>query len=116
MWFREVVKDIEDAEGDERFGARTVPVIWGTNAAKGVASSFIFTAIGLLVYAAIQLDDSVRMMNIVYMLMLVLFLITNQVLLFKATTRQQFAFISKLLKVTMVGGVCFMPFYCLIEF
>ena len=31
---REVVKDIEDLEGDMRYGCRTMPIVWGVNVAK----------------------------------------------------------------------------------
>jgi len=31
---REAVKDIEDMPGDEKFGCKTMPVIWGVNATK----------------------------------------------------------------------------------
>ncbi|MES1161033.1 MAG: geranylgeranylglycerol-phosphate geranylgeranyltransferase, partial [Bacteroidota bacterium] len=31
---REVVKDIEDMEGDARYGCRTMPIVWGVNTAK----------------------------------------------------------------------------------
>ena len=40
---REVVKDIEDLEGDERYGCRTMPIVWGVNVAK------VFTATWLVV-------------------------------------------------------------------
>ncbi len=40
---REVVKDIEDMEGDERYGCRTMPIVWGVNVAK------VFTATWLVV-------------------------------------------------------------------
>ncbi len=113
---REIVKDIEDMEGDGHFGARTVPVIWGINAAKGIASAFIFAVIGLLIYAVFQFEVQGKNIYMSYMLFLVLILIASQVLLFKATLKQQFAFISKLLKFNMLAGVCFMPLYYLIEF
>ena len=40
---REVVKDIEDMEGDVRYGCRTMPIVWGVNVAK------VFTATWLVV-------------------------------------------------------------------
>ena len=33
-WVREIVKDIEDYKGDDRFGCRTFAVVYGTGAAK----------------------------------------------------------------------------------
>jgi len=40
---REVVKDIEDMAGDQRYGCRTMPIVWGVNVAK------VFTATWLVV-------------------------------------------------------------------
>ncbi len=40
---REVVKDIEDVDGDIRHGCRTMPIVWGINVAK------VFTATWLVV-------------------------------------------------------------------
>ena len=31
---REVIKDMEDMEGDARYGRRTMPLVWGLNATK----------------------------------------------------------------------------------
>jgi 4-hydroxybenzoate polyprenyltransferase len=40
---REVIKDIEDMDGDARDGCRTMPIVWGVNVAK------VFTATWLVV-------------------------------------------------------------------
>lgn len=44
---REVVKDMEDVEGDRRNGCKTMPIVWGYNASK------VFTAVWLVVLIAI---------------------------------------------------------------
>jgi len=31
---REVIKDMEDMEGDRKYGCRTMPILWGVNASK----------------------------------------------------------------------------------
>lgn len=43
---REVVKDMEDVEGDRRYGCRTMPIAWGYNAAK------VFVAVWIVVLVA----------------------------------------------------------------
>jgi 4-hydroxybenzoate polyprenyltransferase len=43
---REVVKDIEDMEGDARYGCRTMPIVWG------VAASRMFVMVWLIVLFA----------------------------------------------------------------
>ena len=43
---REVVKDVEDIEGDAKEGARTLPVVWGERRALAVASAAV--AVGVV--------------------------------------------------------------------
>ncbi len=38
-WVREVIKDIEDMEGDRQVECRTLPIVWGERRAKGVATA-----------------------------------------------------------------------------
>ncbi len=38
--FREVVKDLQDIEGDQLYGCRTLPVVWGEKPTKYLAFSF----------------------------------------------------------------------------
>ncbi|MGG9962665.1 geranylgeranylglycerol-phosphate geranylgeranyltransferase [Ferruginibacter sp. SUN106] len=40
---REVIKDMEDMEGDEKYGCKTMPIVWGIPASK------VFTAVWLIV-------------------------------------------------------------------
>ncbi|MFM7646454.1 MAG: geranylgeranylglycerol-phosphate geranylgeranyltransferase [Sphingomonadales bacterium] len=41
---RELIKDVEDMEGDRRYGCRTLPIVWGI----GVARFFALVWVGLL--------------------------------------------------------------------
>jgi 4-hydroxybenzoate polyprenyltransferase len=43
---REVIKDIEDIEGDANYGCKTMPIVWGIPATK------VFTAVWLIVLIA----------------------------------------------------------------
>lgn len=44
---REVVKDLEDVEGDREEGARTVPIVWGRRYALAIAAGSVGVAVGL---------------------------------------------------------------------
>jgi len=44
---REVIKDIEDMQGDERIYSKTLPIVFGKKNTKKVAIFFTLTAIGL---------------------------------------------------------------------
>jgi len=45
-WVREILKDIEDLEGDRRIGARTLPIQWGVKTANVLVSVLY----GVLIY------------------------------------------------------------------
>ena len=46
---REVVKDVEDMEGDRKYGGRTMPIVWGVEFSK------VFTTIWLIILLALLL-------------------------------------------------------------
>jgi 4-hydroxybenzoate polyprenyltransferase len=46
---REAVKDIEDIDGDQRFGCYTMPIAWGINATKVFVAVWLIVLIGALV-------------------------------------------------------------------
>ena len=45
---REIVKDIEDAEGDAQAGARTLPLVYGPQAASNVAALVVAVTLALI--------------------------------------------------------------------
>jgi 4-hydroxybenzoate polyprenyltransferase len=47
---REIIKDIEDMEGDSRFGCRSIPVVYGVKAAKNIIAG-CFALILLLLFS-----------------------------------------------------------------
>jgi 4-hydroxybenzoate polyprenyltransferase len=48
--FREIVKDIEDVEGDNAFGRRSLPVVVGVNGARDIAAIILMFTIVVLAY------------------------------------------------------------------
>lgn len=44
---REIIKDMEDREGDERYGCRTMPIVWGIPASK------VFVGVWIVVLASL---------------------------------------------------------------
>lgn len=57
---REVVKDIEDMDGDARYGCRTMPIVWGIMVAK------VFSATWLVVLMAAVLIVSMYMLQLTW--------------------------------------------------
>ena len=52
---REVIKDMEDYEGDIQTGCRTMPIVWGIITSKAVAFFVILITMGLLLIAGVKL-------------------------------------------------------------
>ena len=38
---REIIKDVEDMPGDEKYGCRTMPIIWGIRTSKAIAGTWL---------------------------------------------------------------------------
>ncbi|MEO6541726.1 MAG: geranylgeranylglycerol-phosphate geranylgeranyltransferase [Ferruginibacter sp.] len=45
---REVVKDMEDMEGDKRYGCKTIPIAWGIPAGKVFVAVWLIVLIGMI--------------------------------------------------------------------
>ena len=50
-FIREVVKDMEDVEGDRRYGCRTMPIIWGMEVTRLFVSIFMVLLLALMLLA-----------------------------------------------------------------
>jgi 4-hydroxybenzoate polyprenyltransferase len=109
---REVIKDIEDLNGDLKDGCRTMPIVWGVNASK------IFIAVWLVVLIA-TLSVSVTYLLIVNWwtlgLYLLLFVLAPLLYIFRelfnARQSAHFARLSKLVKIVMLTGILSMIFF-----
>ena len=99
---RELVKDIEDIKGDESFGCRTIPVIWGIPGAKKV----IFVIILIIALLSITTDYYLSIKpDRYFILLLLLILVALAGYVFRADTRQDFGRISQILKIIILLGV-----------
>ncbi|MEI7663560.1 MAG: geranylgeranylglycerol-phosphate geranylgeranyltransferase [Bacteroidota bacterium] len=103
---REIIKDMEDTEGDITYGCKTLPLVAGMKNTRYVAGAILMATILLLGYAQLILFRLDMMMVAWY------FLVTVQagavyllVKLFKAHTRQDFHYLSNLCKLIMVAGI-----------
>ena len=47
---REVIKDMEDMEGDARYGCRTMPLVWGLNASKFFCVCWLTILVAALIF------------------------------------------------------------------
>lgn len=99
---REVVKDIEDLKGDQTFGCKTIPVVYGIRKTKIML--YVFS-----IFFALKLS---LMINWISSTMFVWLIIGNAIalaiisyMLFAADTKKQFHQLSTFTKVIMLIGI-----------
>jgi 4-hydroxybenzoate polyprenyltransferase len=103
---REIVKDIEDFEGDNAFGRKTLPIVLGVNNTILILDGFLLLVIGLLVYMLIFFVPD--FLSQVYVsLLIILPLAASVYLLHKASEQKHYHRISSLLKIIMLSGVMY---------
>lgn len=113
---REVVKDMEDVEGDQKYGCKTMPIVWGIRATK------VFVAVWLVVLIAALLILQFYVLGLGWWhsaLYCLLFIIVPLVViaqkLFKAHTSVNYHRLSTLIKWVMFTGILSMVFFQIYE-
>lgn len=109
---REAIKDMEDIAGDEKYGCRTMPIVWGIRATK------VYTAIWLIVLAAVLGIVQVyivqfRWWGAVAYCFLAIFLPVLYIFygLIKSKSTADYARLSRLTKLVMLTGILSMIFF-----
>ncbi|MES1198288.1 MAG: geranylgeranylglycerol-phosphate geranylgeranyltransferase [Chitinophagaceae bacterium] len=109
---REAIKDMEDMQGDAKYGCRTMPLVWGVNAAK------IYVAVWLIVLLAILVIVQVYVLQFKWWLPIaysVAFVILPLMIIFyklsSASTPKHFNRLSIWIKLVMLAGILSMIFF-----
>jgi len=109
---REVVKDMEDIEGDRKYGCRTMPIVWGINATKVFVAVWLIVLIvtlGIVQAYAAHLQWWLSIAYCVALIIAPLIWIFKQ--LYSAQTSKQFHSLSSLIKLVMLTGILSMMFF-----
>jgi 4-hydroxybenzoate polyprenyltransferase len=108
---REVIKDMEDIQGDAKYNCRTVPIVWGLPASK------MFVAVWMIVLICSMVILQVYALQLSWWwsaLYSIIFIITPLVTilrrLFPAVAPAQFHELSTLIKIVMLTGIVSMLF------
>lgn len=113
---REVIKDMEDIDGDRKNGCKTMPIVWGLNATKVFVAVWLIVLIAVLIIAQLYVIRFDWWLSIAYS---VLFVITPLIIVFKklftAQFSQEFHQLSSLIKWTILGGILSMMFFYLYQ-
>lgn len=108
---REVVKDIEDMDGDARYGCRTMPIVWGVPVSKMFVTVWLIVLIASLVILQIYALQISWWWSVAYSVVAIIlpsFFILRK--LMPAVTPAHFHEISTLIKLVMLTGILSMLF------
>ena len=109
---REAIKDIEDMQGDAKYGCRTMPIVWGVNATKVYVAVWLVVILALLVVLQVYVFRFGWWVAMAYS---VVFIIAPFVFiflrLFKAATQKDYHQLSNWTKLVMLSGLLSMIFF-----
>jgi len=111
-FIREIIKDIQDMEGDIECNRNTLPIAWGIPVSKiFIIVLIIFTIASLFLIYYIFLQES--LVSLIYLLVVLIApLLSLMYFIIKAQTSKDFKFPSLFLKIIMVLGLLYIvPFY-----
>lgn len=109
---REIIKDIEDIEGDKRCGAQTIPIRLGLNPTKAIIAFLFLILLGGIFAFLPQLYKANEVVPFLYILTLLIFpLLYMIVYLFRAKSKEHFSRLSFTLKVFMLSGIITMVYF-----
>lgn len=105
-WSREMIKDIEDVEGDRAHGCLTFPIRFGISTARWISLSLAGSTIILLGYAHIRLIGmGLESIAWYYSTIVQLFLLMLIYMAYKAENAKEFHLASTINKIAMLSGV-----------
>jgi 4-hydroxybenzoate polyprenyltransferase len=109
---REAIKDIEDMQGDERYGCRTMPIVWGVNATKVYIAVWLIVILALLVVLQVYVFRFEWWAAMAYSILLIIVpFVIIFLRLFKAQTQKIYHQLSNWTKLVMLSGILSMVFF-----
>jgi len=115
--FREIVKDVEDFEGDLEYGRNTLPVVLGVKNTKIISAGIILFTIVLLTYLfGAHLNflpsgefDYFSLFYLLIALVVPMFLLLAKILL--ADSKKEYHSVSTMSKLVMLAGILYSVFF-----
>jgi 4-hydroxybenzoate polyprenyltransferase len=105
-FFREIIKDMEDLEGDKEYGCRTLPIVIGIKRSNYIATVLIILTILFLAFGQWTFFNRGWMLVFWYFFIIVqipmIFLLYK---LYHAAKREDYHFLSNLCKLIMFAGI-----------
>ncbi len=104
---REIIKDMEDLKGDDTFGCRTLPIVWGIRKTKIVIYFIMFAFVATVILLDRLYVALPEFYFLVFLFVPLLWLLYR---LIKSDTKKDFASLSTFCKVILLLGVLSMAF------
>ncbi len=109
---REVVKDMEDMDGDEKFGCKTMPIIWGIPVSKVFVSVWLIVLIATISIVQFYVLQFGWVWSTVYCIILIIVpLIWILRKLLMAVSPKDYHQLSSAIKFVMMSGLLSMIFF-----
>ncbi len=106
---REIIKDMEDFEGDQAYGRNTLPIVMGIVNTKIVVIAIVTLTLGTLLYLYFHfLNDSITLIYFIVFLIVPLLILCYKLL--TANKKRDYRWASNLSKLIMLAGI----FYALV--
>ncbi len=109
---REVVKDLEDIEGDKRYGCKTMPIAWGIPATKVFVAVWLVVLIGMISIVQFYVLQFGWYWSAAYCILLIIIpLVWVLRQLYKAQVPKDYHRVSTVIKLVMMAGLLSMIFF-----
>lgn len=103
---REIIKDMEDLKGDNSFGCKTLPIIWGIRKTK----QMIYFLLAVLVITVVVLNFLFTDLPVTFFVLFIVILIWFLQKLIRADTTKDYYNLSTICKWIMLFGILSMAF------
>jgi 4-hydroxybenzoate polyprenyltransferase len=109
---REVIKDMEDMEGDARYGCKTMPIVWGIPATKVFTAVWLIVLTGALIVIQFYAMHLGWWWSVVYCAVtIILPLLWILLKLYKAQVAKDYHLLSNAVKLVMLAGILSIIFF-----
>jgi 4-hydroxybenzoate polyprenyltransferase len=109
---REAIKDMEDMPGDEKYGCRTMPIVWGVNATKVYVAVWLIVLIAILLVLQVYVLQFKWWLAVAYNVPAVIFPLAVILLKLKTSnTTADYHKLSSLTKLVIFTGILSMVFF-----
>ncbi len=105
---REIIKDMEDLQGDQNFGCKTLPIIWGIRKTKNLLYLILAIFMASIFYFIEKLAIEYLYIYMTIFLIPMIFFIYRLVM---ADAKRNFSYLSTLCKLLMISGILSMVFF-----